>query len=100
MEEHDGIYNDLRERHLQNCPKNFDGSPNAMEAECAVRVWSRSVEKFKLQYITMLCGGDSKSFDAIKETKMHGKDVPIQKRVLYYSCIKANGNCLKKVVDT
>ena len=100
MEDDRNIDNVWREKHLQNCPKNFDGSSNAMEAECAVRLWSRSVEKFNLRYITMLCDGDSKSFDAVKQTEIYGKDIPIQKEDCINHVSKRMGTALRKLVDS
>ena len=29
-------YNEWKEKHSPNCPKNFNGTANAMEVECAV----------------------------------------------------------------
>ena len=58
-----------QERHLSKCLKNYDGSAKSMEVECALRMWRRSIEINKLRYTTMLCDGDSKSFDAVIHEK-------------------------------
>ena len=50
-----------------------------MEVECALRIWKRSVEKNGMRYTTMLCDGDSKSYDAICEAKVYGPDIVIEK---------------------
>ena len=46
-----------------------------MEAECAERLWSRSVARNKLRYTTMLSDGDSKSYDAVVALKPYGDEV-------------------------
>ena len=54
------------------CQINYEGSSNAMEAEIAVRLWSRSVEKHKLRYTVFLGDGDSKAFDKLVELEIYG----------------------------
>lgn len=43
--EDDPCYEQWQESHKVDCQKNYDGSANSMEVECAKRMWSRSVEK-------------------------------------------------------
>ena len=65
-------------KHAANCPKNFEGSNGgAMEVACAERLWSRSIEKHKLRYTTILCGGDSKAYEAVKG--VYGPDIKVEK---------------------
>ena len=66
---------DWKEKHRANCPKNFDGTSNAMEAECAERLWKRSVDKNNYRYTTMLSDGDSKAYDAVTTLKPYEDDV-------------------------
>ena len=47
-------YQDWREKHAVKCSKNYEGTSNSMEQECASRIWNRSVAKYKLRYTTML----------------------------------------------
>ena len=61
-----------KEKHSLSCPKNFDSSSNAMEVECALRLWNRSESEHKLRYTTMLCDGDSKASDTIQKSKVYG----------------------------
>ncbi|KAG0415759.1 hypothetical protein HPB47_007060 [Ixodes persulcatus] len=57
------------------CQKNFDGSANAMEVQAAGVIFSRPVELHKLQYVIMLCDGDSKAYNHVAELQMYDKDV-------------------------
>ena len=68
-----------KEKHKANCPKNFDDTSNAMEVECAERLWKRSVEKNKYRYTTMLSDGDSKAYDAVIALRPYGDNVLIFK---------------------
>ena len=63
LEEGGKSSDEWKEQHSRKCLKNFDGSSNAMEAECAIRMWKRSIDKNGMKYTTMLCDGDSTSFD-------------------------------------
>ena len=86
-------------KHAENCPKNFHGTSNAMEVECARRLWNRSVER-DLRYTTMLCDGHSKSFDAVAEDDVYGKDKKIEKEGCINHISKRMGTGLRKLVDT
>ena len=39
-----------KEKHRLSCPKNFDGSSNAMEVECVLRLWNRSESDILLHF--------------------------------------------------
>ena len=87
------------EKHLQACLRNFDGSAKAMEAECARRIWKRSIDKHKLRYTTMLCDGDSSAYDAIIADKPYGPMVTIEKEDCVNHVSKRMGTALRKLVD-
>ena len=70
---------DWKLKHSKNCLKNVDGSANAMESECALRMWERSIDRNNMRYTTMLCDGDSISYYALSEAKVYGPDVIIKK---------------------
>eukprot|EP00112_Aurelia_sp_Birch-Aquarium-sp1_P002811 Seg1311.5 transcript_id=Seg1311.5/GoldUCD/mRNA.D3Y31 product="hypothetical protein" protein_id=Seg1311.5/GoldUCD/D3Y31 len=89
-----------REKHAANCPKNFTGSSNAMEVECALRLWNRSEERHKLRYTTMLCDGDSKAFDAVLAAVPYGPDVKIEKEDCVNHVSKRMGTALRNIVAT
>jgi len=96
----DDVSDIWKERHLENCPKNFEGTANAMEVECAKVLWRRSEANFKLRYSTMLTDGDSKSFDAISEENIYGVDRHIVKEECINHISKRMGTALRKLVET
>eukprot|EP00795_Rhopilema_esculentum_P002650 gene2650-847_t len=87
-----------QEKHLQNCGKNFDGSANSMEAECAVRLWRRSKENFCLHYTTMLSDGDSKAYAAVVNDSPYGEDIVIEKEDCINHVSKRMGKALRDFV--
>ncbi|KAK6187926.1 hypothetical protein SNE40_005845 [Patella caerulea] len=60
------------------CQKNFDGSANAMEVECANKIFKRSLESDRdIIYKSMLCDGDSKAHSHVNSLNLY--DEPIIK---------------------
>ena len=53
---------DWWEGHQAVCCINYTGSSNAMEKDGAVRIWERSVEKYKLRYTSMISDADSSTY--------------------------------------
>jgi hypothetical protein len=53
------------------CDKNHTGSAAAMEPAGAVRVFSRSVEKFGLRFVNFLGDGDSKTYSTLKKENIY-----------------------------
>ena len=89
-----------KEKHATNCPRNFLGTSNAMEVECAKRLWGRSVQKHKFRYTAMISDGDSKSFDAVSSAEVYGKEKKIIKEDCINHVSKRMGTALKKLVDS
>ena len=89
-------YDQWKRKHSPDCPKNFNGTANAMEVECALHTWKRSVENHKICYTSMLCDGDSKSFDAICNSKVYG-DVQVTKEDCVNHISKRMGTALRKM---
>ena len=89
-----------KEKHKANCPKNFDGTSNAMEVECAERLWKRSVDKNNYRYTTMLSDGDSKAYDAVTTLKPYWDDVLITKEDCINHVAKRMGTALRILVAT
>ena len=58
--------------HAPDCCIKYAGSFKSMETEAAKRIWSRSVNKYKLRYTEMLSNGDSTTFKALQEMKPYG----------------------------
>ncbi len=96
--EDDPDYNEWQEQHKSDCQKNYEGSANAMEVECAKRIWSRSVEKHSLRYTTMLSDGDSKSFDAVSKSNNYGPEHPINKEECVNHVSKRMGTALNNLL--
>ena len=94
---HDPVW---EQKHKLNCPKNFEGTSNAMEAESALRMWKRSVQKNKLRYTTMLCDGDSKAFDCVVDANVYGEDVSLSKEDCVNHVSKRMGTALRNLVTT
>lgn len=69
-----------KKNHEDSCSLNFNKSSKGMEAEGAVLLFSRSVEKLGLQYTTFVANGDSASYKAIDNAKPYG-ETKVQKTV-------------------
>lgn len=85
-------------KHAPNCPRNFDGSSNAMEVECAVRLWKRSEEKHHLRYTTMLSDGDSKAYGTLVQSEVYGASVAISKEDCVNHVSKRMGTALRNLI--
>ena len=53
---------------------NFQGSSGLMEVKAAEVLWSRSVERHKLRYTTMVSDGDSKARNRLLLMQPYGPD--------------------------
>ena len=98
LEEGNDPSNEWKKQHAAKCLKNFDGSANAMEVESAVRMWKRSVQKNGMRYTSMLCDGDSKSFDAVSREEVYGPSFPIEKEDCVNHVSKRMGTALRNLV--
>ena len=72
-------YAEWKISHTSDCTMNFEGSSPAMEAEGALILWSRSLERHNLRYKLMVSDGDSKAFTKVKESEVYGPDCEIEK---------------------
>ena len=52
-------YAEWKITHTSDCTMNFEGSSPAMEAEGALILWSRSLERHNLRYKLMVSDGDT-----------------------------------------
>lgn len=64
-------FEEWRVDHINNgdCHVNFEGSSPAMDAEAAIVLWQRSVEKHKMRYRYMVSDGDSKYFSTVDDLR-------------------------------
>ncbi|CAN7976266.1 unnamed protein product, partial [Ixodes persulcatus] len=77
-------FEEWADTHRKTCQKNYEGSSNAMEVQAAATIFSRSVERHKMQYVTVpvinhitavLCDGDSKAFTHIAGLELYDKEI-------------------------
>ncbi|KAM7284806.1 hypothetical protein ISCGN_001900 [Ixodes scapularis] len=66
-------HEDWAKNHRAVCQKNFAGSANAMELQAAGEIFRRSVQLHNLQYVTVLCDGDSKAFNHVAGLDLYDK---------------------------
>ena len=90
----------LDNKHTENCPKDFEGSANSMEVECALRIWRRLEQKHNLRYTVMLSDGDSKAYDSVVSDKPYGQDIAIEKEDCVNHISKRMGTALRNLVAT
>jgi len=50
-----------------------------METAAAVTIWSRSVQKHKMRYMSMLSDGDNKTLHALNKNQVYGPSFQITK---------------------
>lgn len=67
-------------KHADSCGINFEKSFKAMEAEGAVMLFSRSVEKLGLQYTSFIADRDSATYREILRARPYGSSVTIVKK--------------------
>ena len=82
-------YYEWKHKHSPNCLKKFNGTANAMEVECALRMRKRSVEDHKIRYTSLLCDSDSKCFDVNCEAKVY-EEVEVTKE----DCVNHISKCM------
>ena len=68
------------------------GSSNAMEADGAVGMWQRPIEKYKLRYTSVIADGDAKTYMAICDAKPYRPCVEIEK----HECV---GHVQKRMIN-
>ena len=78
------------------CDINFTGSSPAMEAEGAVVLWGRSIERHNLRYKWMVSDGDGKAFNSVEHIY---DDITVEKLdcgkiALWRTCSEKNGKAL------
>ena len=88
-----------RQQNSRKSLKNFDGSANTMEAECAIRRWKRSIDKIGMRYTTMLYDADSRSFDVVFREEIYGEDTAIEKVDCINHVFKRIGTALRNLIS-
>ena len=93
-------YKRWKAAHEPNCSINYEGSSGAMEAEGAVRIFSRSISTRQLKYITFVGDGDSSTYQVVKEAmnEKYGSRYAVQKEECLGHVQKRMGNALRSMV--
>jgi hypothetical protein len=89
----DKAFDEWRMEHVTSgdCDINFTGSSPAMEADGAVVLWRRSLERHGIRYKWMVSDGDSKAFSSVENVYDECK---VEKWTVLDMCRSAWGNAL------
>ena len=98
--EDDPHHEQWQENHKVDSQKNYDGSADSMEAECAKRLWNSSVEKLNLRYKAVLSEGDSKSYDVIVNENIYGPENGVEKEECVNHVSKQMGTALNNLLSS
>ena len=83
--------------HKTVCSANYQGPSGGMEKEAALRIWSRSVVKNNLRYVSMISDGDAKTI-----SELHALDPYPGIKVAKHECVnhvgKRLGTALRNLV--
>ena len=93
-------YNKWEDNHATSCQMNHQGPLGEMEGSRALRIFSRSIEKYKLKYTTFVGDGDSGTFTVVKEgvEKKYGSRYHVTKEECIGHVQKQMGNALRAFV--
>ena len=58
--------------HKETCQINHTGSAGSMEKDAAITMWGRSIEFNNARYVSMTSDGDTKTIEALLESKPYG----------------------------
>lgn len=89
------FYEQWREAH--RC-QNTSSKSGQMEVEAGLILFERSIERRNLRYTTVLCDGDSRTYNAIKDTKVYGF-IDVQKEDCTNHVQKRMGTALRNLVQ-
>ena len=88
---------DWWDAHSAFCNCNYKGTSGGMEAEGALRIWERSILKYKIRYTQMIADGDSSTYSTIRDKAPYGKNHPVVKHECVSHVQKRMYNRLKSV---
>ena len=66
LKENKELYEEWKVNHQSQCNANYSGSAPGMETEGAIRIFSPSVKKYGVRYLSYYGDGDSKAFEKVK----------------------------------
>lgn len=70
---------DWKKSHEKQCVKNHSGSAAMMEVNGMLKIFRRSEEKYKAQYLNYIGDGDTKTFLELKKSHVYGADKELKK---------------------
>ncbi|CAN8010699.1 unnamed protein product [Ixodes pacificus] len=94
--ESDPAYQEWKDTHI--CQRNSSSKPGQMEVEAATILFERSLAKHGLRYTTMLCDGDSRSYNALQDANVYGF-VEVEKEDCVNHVHKRMGTALRNLVQ-
>lgn len=80
------------------CQKNTSCKSGQMEVEEGLILFERSLERRNLRYTTVLCDGDSRTYNAIRDAKVYGF-IDVEKEDCTYHVQKRMGTALRNLVQ-
>lgn len=87
-----------RAAHQSSCSANYEGPSGGMEKEAALRIWSRSILKNGLRYVSMISDGDAKTISEIHALDPY-PGMPVQKHECVNHVGKRLGTALRNLVS-
>ncbi|XP_012945262.1 uncharacterized protein LOC106013609 [Aplysia californica] len=80
--------------HKPFCSANYEGPSGGMEKEAALSIWSRSILKHQLRYVSMISDGDAKTI-----SELHALDPYPGTSVQKHECVNHVGKRLGKALQ-
>ena len=93
--EHTPEFKKWKDGHTE-CNVNYSGSSGGMEADAAEQLWSRSEDRHRFRYTTLLSDGDAKTHKHLCSLKVYG-DTVIEKEECVNHVAKRLGSALRKL---
>lgn len=88
------------ENHEKECELNYEGHSGGMEVKGAQAIFSNSLMKRGVRYLTYLGDGDSKGYSAVSQSSPYGPDVVIEKAECIGHVQKRMGARLRNICKT
>lgn len=66
--------------HVENCTINHIGSSGKMKLDIIVKMFTRSIDKHSVKYLTYIGDGDSKTFKGILDAQPYGNNYVVVKK--------------------
>ena len=89
-----------KKKHEIQCQLNFEGTAGGMEGKGAMNIFSRSIQKRGLKYVTFVGDGDSDTYKIVRDemAKLYGKRYQVRKEECIGHIQKRMGNALRTLI--